>query len=117
MQRLTAEWVRKAEADWRAARAMLEAKPAIIDPACFHCQQVVEKFFKALLQERGLPIPHTHDLVHLLGLLVPHDASLARVGRGLDVLTTYAVENRYPGIHATSRKAKAAYRRAERVRT
>ena len=79
MRKATREWVRKAEADWRAAQRMLEARPAIIDPACFHCQQVAEKYFKALLQEFSLPIPYTHDLDHLLDLLVvflaPSDAA------------------------------------------
>ena len=40
MKKLTAEWVRKAEVDLKAARKMAEEKPPLNDPACFHCQQI-----------------------------------------------------------------------------
>jgi HEPN domain-containing protein len=86
------------------------------DQVCFHCQQAAEKYFKALLQELGQPVPYTHDLEALFGLLLPHDASLGPLSRGLDTLSEYAVEYRYPGEHATTRDAQVALRRAERVR-
>jgi HEPN domain-containing protein len=116
MNKLTAEWVRKAEADLRAARLLTAAKPRLNDQACFHCQQAVEKYFKALVQEWGQPVPYSHDLEALLDLLLPHDASLGPLRPGLDGLTEYAVEYRYPGFHATTREARVALRRAERVR-
>ncbi len=31
----------------------------------FHAQQVVEKAFKALLEEKGIPVPRVHNLVRL----------------------------------------------------
>jgi HEPN domain-containing protein len=31
---------------------------------CFHCQHAAEKYLKALLQEGGLVVPRTHDLVN-----------------------------------------------------
>jgi hypothetical protein len=69
-----------------------------------------------LLQELGLAIPRIHDLDDLLDLLLPHDASLNKLRRGLNVVTPYAVDYRYPGLHATSRQTKSALRLAERVR-
>ena len=47
-------------------------KPSLHDGVCFHCQQAAEKYLKALLQDLREPIPHTHDLVRLLNLLLPH---------------------------------------------
>jgi HEPN domain-containing protein len=85
-----------------------------------HCQQAAEKYLKALLQEFGLVVPRIHELLLLLQRLIAHDGALAArfasLKRGLDKLTPYAVEFRYPGFHADARKAKAAIHLADRVR-
>src|SRR5713226_2993218 len=98
MKRTTAEWVRKAEADLVAARQLTAAKPRVNDPICFHCQQAIEKYLKALLQELRVPIPRIHDLDDILDLLIPRDPTLQRLRLGLNLLTQYAVEYRYPGM-------------------
>ena len=116
MKRLTAEWVRKAEADVVGARKLAVTKPPLHDLACFHCQQAAEKYLKALLQEWGLPVPRTHNLEDLLNLLLPHDATLRRLRRGLRYLSQFAVDYRYPGLQATRRQVQAALRWMERVR-
>jgi HEPN domain-containing protein len=84
---------------------------------CFHSQQAAEKYIKALLQERGVPFPKTHDLDTLVGLLSPHDAVLDPLRRRLDSLTSFAVEYRYPMSRATTKQMRAALRTAEAVRT
>jgi HEPN domain-containing protein len=83
---------------------------------CFHSQQAAEKYLKAILQELGLAIPRTHDLGDLLDRLVPHDATLRPLRRGVLFLKQFAVEYRYPGENATRRQAQAAIRWAEQVR-
>jgi hypothetical protein len=47
---------------------------------------------------------------------LPHDPTLKRLRRGLSSLTQAAVEYRYPGVRATTRKMQAALRKAEQVR-
>lgn len=116
MKKLTREWVRKAEADVAAARKLATSRPPISDPACFHCQQAAEKYFKALLQQAGLPVPRTHDLSYLLALLLPQEPLLASLGRAANALTQFAVTYRYPGSHANPRQARTALRYLERVR-
>src|SRR5438067_13806741 len=116
MKRQTAQWVRKAEDDMAGARALAVSRPPQRDIVCFHCQQAAEKYLKALLQEAGAVVPKTHDLEDLLDLVLPHDASLKPLRRGLRSLTTYAVDYRYPGRRATTRQMQAALRNAERVR-
>ena len=113
----TAHWVRYAEEDLQAARDLAARSPPLRNVVCFHCQQAAEKYLKALLQELGRVVPRTHDLEDLLDLLLPHDATLAPLRRGLQSLTEYAVEFRYPGVRATTRRMQAALRHAERVRT
>jgi HEPN domain-containing protein len=116
MKKLTREWVQKAEADRIIARlAAASARPPK-DAICFHCQQVAEKYLKALLQELGLPIERTHDLLDLLSDLSPHFPGLPSLRRGLDFLTRFAVDVRYPGFHARKRQADSSLRWAERVR-
>ena len=116
MKRKTATWVRKAEEDWQAASELAARSPPLRDAACFHCQQAAEKYLKALLQEKGVAVPRTHNLKDLIELLLPHDATLAPLRRSLISLTRYAVEYRYPGVRATTRRMDVALRRAERVR-
>src|SRR5262245_12256444 len=116
MKKLTAAWVRKAESDFRVAKNLASMRPAAHDKVCFHCQQAAEKFFKALLQELGLPVPKIHELDDRVTMLLARDASLQVVRRGLRGLSRFAVDYRYPGFHANARKAQAALRRAWRIR-
>src|SRR5580765_5624321 len=110
MKRLTAQWIRKAEKDMAAARSLLTSPDSLYDAVCFHSQQATEKYFKALLQDLSLHIPKIHDLEDLLDLLLPSDPTLSKLRRGLDQLTLYAVDYRYPGFVANGRKAKTAIR-------
>lgn len=116
MKRETAKWIRKAEDDWAVTRELAAQEEPLRDATCFHCQQAVEKYLKALLQDRGEAIPKTHDLEVLLDLLLPLDSRLLPLRRGLRTLTRYAVEYRYPGQRATQRGMAAALRQAERIR-
>lgn len=111
----TAQWVRYAEEDLQGARDLAARKPPLRNLACFHCQQAAEKYLKALLQENGLLVPKTHELEDLLDLLLPHDATLAGLRRSLRSLSPYAVNFRYPGVRATTRRMRTALRQAERV--
>lgn len=116
MKRHTAQWVRKAEEDVNAAKALAAQKPPPRNAACFHCQQTVEKYLKALLQEVGAAVPRIHNLKQLVDLLLPHDATLKPLRRSASSLTKYAVEHRYPGTSASTRQMQAALKVAERVR-
>lgn len=117
MKKLTAEWVKKAEADFVAAGRLARASPPLHDLVCFHAQQAAEKYLKALMEELGLTIPRTHNLIALLTLLSPHHGSLRSFRRGLDFLTRFAVDTRYPGDNASKRQATAARRWVRLVRT
>ena len=102
MRRLTREWVRKAEADYRLAGKVVRGSDPLHDHVCFLSQQCAEKHLKAQLEELGLTVPRTHALLHLLTLLLPHYPSLRSVRRGLKFLTRFAVGTRYPGENASN---------------
>jgi len=60
MKPLTIEWVGKAEGDFATAgREMRARKAPNYDAACFHAQQLAEKYLKAFLQENDQSIPKT----------------------------------------------------------
>lgn len=86
------------------------------DLVCFHCQQSAEKYLKAYLQELGATAPRTHDLDVLLNLLLPHEPSLKSLQRGLNSLSRFAVDYRYPTARASTQQMKSALRTAERIR-
>ena len=109
MKKLTAEWIRKAEADYRVARKLARSQPPEPDHICFCCQQATEKSLKALLAELGLAVPRTHNLEDLLGVLRPHYPGLFALRRGLLFLSRFAVDVRYPGFRARRRQGDVAH--------
>ncbi len=91
------EWVDKAENDLRTASYTLTMpEDCPTDTVCFHVQQCVEKYSKALLTLRGTEYPQTHSIDILVSLLPPvsrPDLSADEQDR----LTEYATVTRYPG--------------------
>jgi HEPN domain len=61
-------------------------------------------------------VPKTHELADILDLLVPGNATLARLRRIADSLTQYAVDYRYPGMMASKRQMEAALRHVDQIR-
>jgi HEPN domain-containing protein len=116
MRRETRQWIHKGEGDYRLAVRIAGGREPFHDQQCFHCQQASEKYLKAYMEELGLAIPKIHDLNELLDRLLPHDAKLKSLRRGLVTLSRFAVEYRYPGENATKRDAETAMRKTERIR-
>ena len=77
MKKLTAAWMKKAEADHIRAEKLSLVLAADHDGVCFNCQQATEKYLKALLEECGVRVPRTHVLRDLPTLLLPHYPSCA----------------------------------------
>ena len=109
MSDLVAEWIDKAEGDYRTA--MRESRIRVganYDAVCFHCQQCAEKYLKAFLQARGDAAPLIHHLVRLLEKCRVHESTLDLIRRELEMLNDYAVDIRYPGDRATRDEAREA---------
>jgi len=117
MKPLTTEWVEKAEGDFLVAtQIMRRRKHRVLDAACFHCQQTVEKYFKARLIEAGAAFPKTHDLVALLKLNLPHEPLWSAYLAAAQTLTDYAVDFRYPGDTATLAEARQCIKDCKAIR-
>lgn len=64
------EWVEKAENDLETAVRVVRSGPDFpTDTVCFHAQQCVEKYLKALLVSQSVAFPKTHSIRDLLALL------------------------------------------------
>ena len=117
MKPLAREWVETAEGDFATESWEMRARLAPnYDAACFHAQQCVEKYFKALLQEAAIPFGKTHHLVSLLELLVRSEPSLEMHRPQLQSLNAYSVSVRYPGESADRALAREALRIAKTLR-
>jgi HEPN domain-containing protein len=111
-------WIDKAEHDLVAAEQMIQvAEGDLTDIVCFHCQQCVEKYLKALLVFLDVYFPKTHDLRLLLDLMSENvllDLHRTRVVP----LNRYVIEGRYPGEWEpiTVEEAREALAMAQEVR-
>ena len=113
----TREWVRCAEDDYEAATDLMRRRSKFLPNVVgFHCQQCVEKYLKARLEEAGLPIPKVHALTVLLKLLTPVEPLWSTFQPTAKHLTSYAVEFRYPGHIATKQDAKVALKDCRAIR-
>ena len=111
-------WVEKAENDLRNAGHTLRIKQRCpTDTVCFHAQQCVEKYLKALLVWREIEFPRAHDVAYLLKRLSTHDQP-DLTPEECRQLTDYATVNRYPGDYPaiTLQEAHQAVKIARRVR-
>lgn len=117
MKAETAEWVAFAEADFKAAGSLMRSRARNISNIIgFHCQQCIEKYLKARLEEEGVPPPKVHSLTALLGLLLPKEPLWASFTPSLLLLNNYAVKFRYPGQIATRADARAALKACRSIR-
>lgn len=117
MNALVAEWIEKAESDYRAAeREMRVRKEPSYDVVCFHAQQCAEKYLKAITLQQNLPLRRIHDLEVLLDLVIPDSPSWADYRDPILLLNDYSVDIRYPGEMASKEEARAAVGAMRKVR-
>jgi len=119
MREETRIWINKAEEDFQTAGILISVDGAPCSSICFHCQQSAEKLLKALLVEKRINVPKTHDLILLIdGYLTKNIPSLIKIRPHAEMLTDYAVSARYPDFlfHPSLDDAKLAYSNAEEIR-
>jgi len=89
------EWISKAEKDIKTVEIMKEVED-VTEIVCFHCQQAVEKYLKALLIAYDVEFPKTHNIDFLLKQSIKIDTNF-EIFMG-NSLSEYAVDMRYPDI-------------------
>ncbi len=89
------DWINKAEKDIKTVEIMKEYND-LTEIICFHCQQAVEKYLKALLIKNDEDITKTHNIDFLLNKCIKYSD---KFGRFLGTeLSEYAVDTRYPDV-------------------
>jgi len=94
--KLTKEWLNKANDDELSVKAILkeEGAPSTV---CFLSQQMGEKYFKAFLIFHQRTFPKIHHLDRLLELCIGVDDSFKELKDNVVLLSDYYIETRYPG--------------------
>ena len=108
MKASTLQWLELAQADLRSCENNMH-DDFVSNIIAFHSQQVVEKAFKALLEEGGIPIPKVHNLTRLHTLSEPFLIEPIDLSE-LDVLDDVYTSSRYPveiGMMATGKPTLA----------
>ena len=91
------QWVQKAENDLKNAAYTLKlGVNGPTDTVCFHAQQCVEKYLKALLVLHGIEFARVHHIGDLINRL-PARLRPDLTPEEQEQLTDYAVSTRYPG--------------------
>ncbi len=117
MNDLTSEWVKKAEGDYRVAMREAQATdPPEPDAVCYHCQQCIEKYAKAFLQEHTVAFERTHSMKYLHSKCVLLDAGFTEYKADFERLDEYSSDIRYPGDDAAEEDARTALEIMRRLR-
>jgi HEPN domain-containing protein len=113
----TAEWLDKAEGDWKVAQREMQAPDPVWNVVCFLAEQCAEKYLKGFLEEQNIAFQKIHDLVVLLNASTGLLPALDPLKPQLAHLSTFGIAARYPGVHADRYAAESAMRIGEEVRT
>lgn len=94
MKDTTQQWLNLVETDLRTCEKLLD-DDFLTNIVAFHSQQVIEKCFKAIIEEHGLQLPRIHTVARLYGsiqniVLFPVDNVL------LQITDTVYTTSRYP---------------------
>ena len=109
-------WLAKGDSDLADAKRCV-GSVGPYDTGCFHCQQAVEKYFKAVLCFHGHAPTPTHDLGRLIVAIERSAPSLKLSHPEVLALTDYAVRLRYDSdFWPTQAKAAEALAVAVTVR-
>jgi HEPN domain-containing protein len=95
MKKQVEVWIEFADKDILTVSEIIE-NPKLTNIAAFHCQQAIEKYFKAFILENEKPLMKIHNLMTLYGIIkeiidFEFDEDL------LSIINDIYLESRYPG--------------------
>jgi HEPN domain-containing protein len=96
MKKLVSDWIVLAEKDIKAAAIIID-EADLTNMVAFHCQQAIEKYFKALIAEYEKPLLKIHDLLKLYGI-IKEVKNLEINEDVLSEINEVYIEDRYPGV-------------------
>ena len=93
MKQTTKDWLTVAKDDLFAAKA-LATDERLTSMASYHCQQCIEKCFKAVIEEQNKPSIRSHDLLRLqsaAGIKLSEVETIL-----LSIINEVYIDSRYP---------------------
>jgi len=94
MKQTARDWLIVAEEDLLAAKTLAQ-DARLTNLASFHCQQCLEKCFKAIIEENDIPPIKSHDLLRLqlhANIQLSDSETIL-----LRILNEVYIDSRYPG--------------------
>ena len=94
MKQTTKNWITLAEDDLLAAKALAH-EDRLTNLVSFHCQQCLEKCFKAIIEEQDKPSIKSHDLLRLqlnADIMLSDSETIL-----LSMINEVYIDSRYPG--------------------
>ena len=88
-------WLARARSNLLLAETGIQ-DGVFLEDLCFEAQQAAEKAFKAICVFRNIDFPKTHSLTTLAALLEQAGIQLPPDVSDASILTSYAVQARYP---------------------
>ena len=94
MKQTTRDWLTAAEDDLLAAKK-LAREDRLTNVVAFHCQQCLEKCFKAVIEEQGKTSVKSHDLLRLqlIANIQLEEPETILLG----IINEVYIDSRYPG--------------------
>jgi HEPN domain-containing protein len=96
MKKQVEDWILLADRDLCAAEILFKDEYTLTNIVAFHCQQAIEKYLKAYLIQKDIPLIKTHDLIKLNGMINEIE-NLGLDEKKLLVINEVYTESRYPG--------------------
>jgi HEPN domain-containing protein len=112
------EWIKKAKEDELTIKSILKHRDVPPGVACFHSQQMAEKYLKGLLVFYNKDFPKIHDLIELETLLLEKIPEIKKFHSDFKLLNRYYIETRYPGDYPefSFKEAIQAFEAARRIK-
>jgi HEPN domain-containing protein len=95
MKKQVEAWIGFAEKDILTVSEIIK-NPRLTNSATFHCQQAIEKYFKAFILENEKPLTKVHNLLALYGT-IKEIVDLELDEDLLSMVNDIYLEARYPG--------------------
>jgi HEPN domain-containing protein len=95
MKKQVEAWIGFAEKDILTVSEIIQT-PDLTNIVAFHCQQAIEKYFKAFILEKEKPLMKIHNLLTLYGV-IKEIVDLELDEDLLSIINDIYLEARYPG--------------------
>ncbi len=96
MDKYVKDWLKKAESDFKVIEheMSLESDEVVKDAVCFHCQQAIEKYLKAVMIIDNIDVPRTHSIEYLIQKVSNKHPEFGTLK--LKDISMFGVQYRYP---------------------